>query len=246
MPVLRDDNLQDDCLPLIDWLRAASTASGRDPETQRLSPPLFNLNFNNPPADEDLLHHRGRITKLLLPGLSKLSDGIKNALTTMATAIVQQTDEVRTAREIKQLQDDIPKPPSAVDKFKHTLHILMRLLMVDDEDNLPILWHEWANCGKKQEMAILKHLLENYAQGATQFISKTPIITPKLVQDIISFSFVGERRDDVSTGLSPFNVIEGGEAHENTIWSCQRYKGHYTKMRSALTSATSMLYRGEN
>jgi hypothetical protein len=49
LPMLVDDNQHEECLPLIDWLRAASTASGRDPDTQRQIPPLFNLNFNNPP-----------------------------------------------------------------------------------------------------------------------------------------------------------------------------------------------------
>jgi hypothetical protein len=111
---------------------------------------------------------------MLLPGLSQLSEGIENALTTMATAIVQQTDEARTAREQKQLQEESPKLPSMVEKFRHTLHILLRLLMVDDEDSLPLLWHKWANCGKKQEMAILRNLLDNYAQGETHFSSKSP------------------------------------------------------------------------
>jgi hypothetical protein len=80
--------------------------------------------------------------KLLLPGLSQLSDGIEHALTAMATAVVQQTNEARASREARQLQDDIPKLPSAVDKFRHTLHILLRLLNLDDEDALPQLWHE--------------------------------------------------------------------------------------------------------
>jgi hypothetical protein len=145
--------------------------------------------------------------------LSQLSDGIEHALTAMATAVVQQTDEARTARENKQLQEELPKLPSNADKFKHTLHILMRLLNLDDEDMLPTLWHEWANCGKKQEVAILKHLLDSYAQSEHAFVTKTPVVTPKLAQDLIAFNFIGENRDDVNTGLSPFNVIEGGEEY---------------------------------
>jgi hypothetical protein len=139
IPLLRDGNQLEDCTPLIDWLRAASTSTGRDPDMQRQLPPRFNLNFNNPPADEDLLLHRGRIMRLLLPGLSQLSDGIENALTTMATAIVTQTDEARTARAAKQLQEETPKLPSDTEKFKHTIHILMRYLNLDDEESLPIL-----------------------------------------------------------------------------------------------------------
>ncbi len=130
----------------------------------------------------------------------------------MATAIVRQTDEVRTARENKELEQETPKPPSAVNKFKHTLHILLRLTDLTHEEDLPLLWHEWANCGKKQELSILRDLLDAYAQGQTRFIAKSPIVTPKLVQDLISFTFVGDHCEDVNMGLSPFNLIEGGEA----------------------------------
>jgi hypothetical protein len=147
---------------------------------------------------------------LLLPGLSHISDGLEHAITTMATAIAQQTYEARDARESKQLEAETPKLPSTVDKFKHTLHILLKLLNVDDEDALPPWWHEWANCGKKQELSILKDLLDNYAQSQDHFSTRAPIITPKLIQDLIAFNFIGDHRDDVMTGLSPFNVIEGG------------------------------------
>jgi hypothetical protein len=163
--------------------------------------------------------------KLLLPGLLHLSDGKENALTTMATAIVQQTYKARTTRETKQLEDETPKLPSTVDKFKHTLHILLRLLNLDDEEALPLLWHEWANCGKKQELAILKDLLDNYAQSPDHFLTKPPVITPKLIQELIAFNFIGEHRDDVTTGLSPFNAIDGGEAHQRHNLGVSKLQG---------------------
>jgi hypothetical protein len=181
------------------------------PPNNRLLPSLISINFNGPPVDEDLITHRLRIQKMLLPGFSQLSEGIENAIATMASAIVQQTDEARTARETKQLEEETPKLPSGVEKFKHTIHILQRLLMVDDKNELPLLWHEWANCGKKQELSILRDLLNSYAQGPQRFTIRSPIITPKLVQELTSFTFIGDHRDDVNVGLSPFNVIEGGE-----------------------------------
>jgi hypothetical protein len=50
------------------------------------------------------------------------------------------------------LEDETPKLPSAAEKFKHTLHILLRLLNLDDEADLPLLWYEWANCGKNKNL----------------------------------------------------------------------------------------------
>ncbi len=76
-----------------------------------------------------------------------------------------------------------------------------------------MLWHKWANCGKNQELATLRDLLDNYAQSPNRFLTKAPIITPRLVQDIIAFNFVSDHQDKVSTGLSPLSVIDGGEAH---------------------------------
>jgi hypothetical protein len=195
--------------------------SGLDPQMNRPLPPPFTLNFTGPPPDEALITHRSRIMKSLLPGLLQLSDGLESAITTMATAIVQQTDEARTAHETKLLEEETPKLPSTVDKFKHTLYILLRLLETDDEDTLPILWHEWANCGKKQELVIFK----NYAQSRERFIAKAPITTPKLVQDIISFNFIGDHRDDVTTGISPFNTIDGGEGHRKHNLELSKLQG---------------------
>jgi hypothetical protein len=39
VPLLFDNNLQDDCRPLIDWLRAATTSRGDDPDTRAPLPP---------------------------------------------------------------------------------------------------------------------------------------------------------------------------------------------------------------
>jgi hypothetical protein len=79
-------------------LRTFSMTNGVDPQANRLLPPPFNLNFSGPPVDEDLISHRSRMMKLLLPGTSHLSKGLENAITMMATAIAQQTDEACSAR----------------------------------------------------------------------------------------------------------------------------------------------------
>jgi hypothetical protein len=75
-----------------------------------------------------------------------------------------------------------------------------------------LLWHEWANCNRKQELAVFRDLPDSYAQSPRRFVAKSPIISPKIPQDIVSLNFIGDHRDDVNIGLSPFNVIESGEA----------------------------------
>jgi hypothetical protein len=177
LPFLVNDNLELNCAPLVDWLQVASMAGGAiAPPNDQLTPSRISINFMGHPADEDLLLHRLRIQRLLLPGFSQLSQGIENVITTMAAVIVQQMDKAQTARETKQLEQETPKLPSTVDKFKHTVHILLRLLNVDHKDDLPLLWHKWANCGKKQELSILKDLLDSYAQGPQRFIARSPTI----------------------------------------------------------------------
>jgi hypothetical protein len=37
--------------------------------------------------------------------------------------------------------------------------VLMEYLDIQDERNLPLLWHQWANCAKRQEFQVLKEVL---------------------------------------------------------------------------------------
>jgi hypothetical protein len=50
-----------------------------------------------------------------------------------------------------------------------------------------------------------------YALSPEAFSHLTPIILAKLVQDLLTFTFLGDSQDDLKVGLPPFMVADGSE-----------------------------------
>jgi hypothetical protein len=234
-PKLVADNVKEVCQPLIDWLRLASTATAVVDEQgqDRMGPAANYIRLITPMADRDLLTHAAERLHQYLPSQRQepphpppaqvrvqaqqlqppVGAGVENALTQVAQALVLQVNAAQAAQEAKLIAEATPKLPSQSEKFKHTLHILLALLKINEERTLPGLWQQWANCPKKQEFVILRDLLDNYARGPSRFSHFSPVVTIKLVQDLSTFDFVGISEDDYDTGLSPFAVADGSSAH---------------------------------
>jgi hypothetical protein len=47
------------------------------------------------------------------------------------------------------------EPKLPLDRFTVALNILLDYLKIPDEQNLPALWHNWANCKKRKEFNLL-------------------------------------------------------------------------------------------
>jgi len=209
------------CAPLIRWLQAAST--GVQPQPLRLGPPTLSVNIVAPPADEHLLGQRNRVLHTLLPNLSAPPQTLENALSNMAAALIAQTNDTRQARDQKLAQQLEPKLPSA--RFTVTLPVLLEYLQQPVEDDLPEIWHQWANCTKKQEVQVFRDALDVYARSPHAFSPSVPIVTPRLVQDLLSFTFVGQSADDTKTGLHPFVITDGNAEFRQTNAEIARLYG---------------------
>jgi len=92
---------------------------------------------------------------------------------------------------------------------------LLSFLNVDQEAALPELWFTLAATPKKQEFSAVRELLEAYSRTNMAFISQAPIVSPKLVTDITSITFIGNHPDDLKSGLQPFIVMDGSEDHRS-------------------------------
>jgi hypothetical protein len=93
----------------------------------------------------------------------------------MAAALIAQTNVTRQARDQKAALDQEPKLPSS--RFTVTLPVLLEYLQLPTEDDLPDIWHRWANCTKKQEVQDLRGALDIYARSADAFSPLVPIVT---------------------------------------------------------------------
>ena len=141
-PLLVQHQDQVHCQALLKWLRVAShgTAAQNAQGQPVIGPPIVSIPLVSPVADKDLLAHRAMALKLALPGLGEPSAGLESALLQMATAVVAQTNDQRLVREAHANEALAPTLPSA--KFRNTLPILMDALQVQDEMDLPQLWHQ--------------------------------------------------------------------------------------------------------
>jgi hypothetical protein len=231
-PAMLDANDLQACSTLLKWLRVASMSRIQADGT--VGPPVVNITLTVPMADATLIAHRKAILNQALPSLNKPPQTLELAISQMAAAVTQNTNDNRLARDEKELKEQEPRLPSF--KFKNTIGILLNYLVIADETNLPELWHQWANCTKRQELQILNELLYTYSRGANKFSTDTPVITPKLVQDLLSFTFMSESTDDIKTGIQPFAVADGNAEY-------RRANLELSQMYSFLASGeTALMY----
>jgi hypothetical protein len=153
----------------------------------------------------------------------------------MAAALMAQTNDTHLARDQREAQALAPKLPS--DKFTVTLPVLMEYAEVQDEQELPLLWHQWANCTKCQEFNVLKDVLDTYARSPEAFTATVPIVTPKLVQDLLAFTFVGDSADDIKMGLHPFVVTDGATEHRQANLELSRLYGFLNSSETGIMLA---------
>jgi hypothetical protein len=136
---------------------------------------------------------------------------LERAISQMAAAITQNTVDNRQACEEKAARANEPKLPSR--KFSGTINILQEYLLIPDEMLLPPLWHKLANCNKREEFNVLSKQMHSYARSTDAFSSCHPITSVKLVQDLLSFTFLGDSTDDIKSGLQPFIIADGSAEH---------------------------------
>jgi hypothetical protein len=212
-PLLEQNHDLIPCQALIKWLRAAfHGTSAQNAQGQAvIGPPSVAIHLISPVADKDLIAQRTAILKQALPGMGQMPGGIEAALLQMAQAVVSQTNDHRLAREAKIAEATQPNLPST--KFKNTLPILMDFLQVQDEADLPVLWHQWSNSNKRQEFSVLRELLDTYSRSAEAFYNMSPVVSAKLIQDLLTFTFAGDSQDDLKSGLQPFIIADGSEEY---------------------------------
>jgi hypothetical protein len=139
LPALQAANDLVNCaaLPVVKWLRVVST------RTQTNGITIVAIELKVPLVDERLISHRMRILHQLLPGLFQPQQSLELAITQMAAAVTQNTNDSQVAREkgcksrgtqftFRKICSYYWHPPG----------------IPSNERNLPTLWHQWANWTK--------------------------------------------------------------------------------------------------
>jgi hypothetical protein len=165
------------CASLICWLQAASTgAAGENPLI--ITAPVISVALQAPPADELLLANHHSILHRALPQLSAPPASLETALTHIAAALEGQANNNHLASDQKLAEDLEPKLSSK--RFQVTLLVLLEYLQVTNEQDLPLIWHSWANCAKRQEVQVLQDTLDAFAREPKSFSASIPVVTVRL------------------------------------------------------------------
>jgi hypothetical protein len=215
----------DVCAPLLKWLQVASTGAMR-PAPVLIGDPVTSLRLIAPPADEVLLSHRHEILHQVLPALSAPPQALEMALAQMAAAIITQTNDQRQVHEQRLADEQEAKLPST--RFTVTLPVLMEYLQIDDECNLPEIWHSWSNCTKRQELQVLRNTLDAFARTPDAYSTTVPLVSARLTQDMLNFNFVGHSVDDLLGGLHPFLISDSNTEQRQSNLEVARLYGLLT------------------
>jgi hypothetical protein len=161
--------------------------------------------------DEDLTAHRSPIVQRFIRPRQGLTKRLELAINNMATAITNQATEVNRALLARTIERETPTTPAT--KFGLLLPSLKNFLHVQEEEELPELWFQFASASKKQEFSILRDYLELYTRSEHAFVSTPPILSPKLHSDLATITFVADHDNDLKAGLQPFIAMDGSEEY---------------------------------
>jgi hypothetical protein len=201
-----DAGLEAVCQPLIDFLTVAivePTSTSLEPLT--VKPCLGRLNHNPIPAVVS-----NRLAEVLYCDLPGLKQGPANAgypyLRDAARAVGELAVEARSNRNDhldRRAILDLPK--SARDKFgDRVTDRFLLLCRVEDDDNLPLLYHEWA---ARPKWFSERYVMQQSEDVACATLSLPPFqVSPVHFMAFKNLQFAGGQYFDIATGLLPFRI----------------------------------------
>jgi hypothetical protein len=86
-------------------------------------------------------------------------------------------------------------------------------------------------------MQVLRDSLDAFARSPDAYSSSIPIVTARLIQDLLSFNFVGQSADDLKGGLHPFIIADGNSERPQNNLEVARLYGLLTAGDAACTLA---------
>lgn len=109
-----------------------------------------------------------------------------------------------------------PKLPS--DHYTTILNILLEFLQIPEEWSIPPLWHQWANSTKCQDFQILSEALHAYTHSPEAFNNSAPVVNAKLDQELQSFLFMDDSKDDLKSVCSLLSSLMCQQNIIKPIW----------------------------
>jgi hypothetical protein len=188
------------CRNLVNWILCAGVRPAAGAESAlRLDTPAVPL------ADAALFQHRRRQLYLQLPAL-RAPTGPPDTNAQMFNIMGQVVEEQRLAREgaeAHRARGRTARTPSAF--WADNIQQILLLCGVDDEADLPPMWHALAASASSDRNVLDGHFRRLAVANNAAF--QGPVITPELTKRLTALAFAGNDRDDLAQGIQPFNLI---------------------------------------
>jgi hypothetical protein len=120
--------------------------------------------------------------------------------------------------------------------WEGTIDLLLRLVGIGAEDDLPPIWPAWANCNKKEARTVLQERLRDNARilGLPK-----PVATGDLTTMLISLSFDSVYEDNLESGLQPYVV---SYKDQQTVANQQQVNKDYDMVQQGAAPQLQDLY----
>ena len=190
-----DAAAEEDCRPLIDWIRDALVRAGPDNYSALMVPePLAHL------PDALLLQHRHQ---LLLSHLPELDPSINQAAGThIAETVGEVAVELCKTRLGNKCIHEKKYRKGAAEYFGANFAHLLNLVQVTNAKDIPPVWEALARASKHQQLLVLQRVFDAISEDMG--LRAPTIEKPFLIILVLALGFWIESRDDLTTGLHPF------------------------------------------
>ena len=147
-----------------------------------------------------------------LPGLTTAGREAGGAATADLAGALLRTLTARRggAGEDSDADDRGRAPKTIAEAYRETFETLLRFCDVAAVENVAPVWARLANCKKGEQHVVLTQELHNVCLSTEIY---APIVTTTLKQMVVSFNFVGDGTDGLTSGCQPFAVSYAGSTH---------------------------------
>ena len=203
------DGQEAECGVLLDWLRVALTWRAPAPPSTTARPPvnlLGSLATTFPPlrVDAALQSRRWEILRQDLPALDPSTIQPADHLLNLVDNLRAEQAATRLEQAEARNRATAPKQPTTV--FPQAAVLWKRYCLVATDDDLPPIYHTWANSTKAERRITLQAAFDERVESGLGVARVSPLATKELYELLFQGKLGSHPHegDDLSKGLSPF------------------------------------------
>ena len=192
---IRDAQMEDECRPLLNWLKVALTRREEGASS------ILSTNALTPPLSNRMLMERQWawiVEDLPSLGPAAVAEGKDQIATELGELVHLQQVAAEEKRCAKRAKEN--KLPS--EAFGGQIVNVMRLCQVAEESQLPGVWHDLAKTPVKQHRTVIQKWVDQVSDEIADGLEL--IVTPTLVKKVTTLEFIMRNKHSLESGMHPF------------------------------------------